>query len=112
VASGLINQGWHEAALPQLLRALRLILADAAGADAEELRAPLAPSLRSIRPLSAMAQYVHLLESAAGRIGQGTPVDAGVTVPLAKELFVRLQLLASNPPPRQFLAPLKEGSDV
>jgi hypothetical protein len=108
VAGGLVNQGWHEAALPQLLRSLRLVLADAAGVAAEELPVPLAPSLRPVPQFAALADHVELLEAAAERVGSGSTVDTGVAVPLAKELFLRVQLLAGNPPPRQLLEPLFE----
>jgi|SRR5215211_1415940 len=111
-AGALINQGWHEAALPQLLRALRLVLADAAGVDTQGLPTPLAPSLRRIPQLSPMARHVELLESSAERIGRGSAVDLGVAVPLAKELLVRFQLLARNPPPRQILGPLSADTDA
>lgn len=110
-AGGLVNQGWHEAALPLLLRSLRLLLADAAGVAAWELSAPLAPSLRRVTQLAALADHVGLLEEAAERVGRGLAVDSGASVPLAKKLLVRVQLLARNPPPRQLLRPLLDNQD-
>ncbi len=73
---------------------------------------PLAPSLRCIPQLSQMARHVELLEASAERIGRGSAVDLGVAVPLAKELLVRFQLLARNPPPQQILGPLGADTDV
>ena len=106
-AGGLVNQGWHEAALPPLLRSLRLVLADAAGVAPGELPVPLAPSLQRVAGLAALAVQVELLEEATERLGRGCTVDAGVAVPLAKELHVRIQLLARNPPLRQLLRPIQ-----
>jgi hypothetical protein len=111
MAGGLVNQGWHEAALPLLLRSLRLLLADAASVEAGELPAPLAPALRRIAELAALADHVELLEEAAERVGRGSAVHYGAAVPLAKELHVRIQLLARNPPPRQLLSPLLDDRD-
>jgi hypothetical protein len=111
MAGGLVNQGWHEAALPLLLRSLKLLLADAVGVEAGELPVPLAASLRRVTQFAGLPDHLALLEEAAERVGSGFAVDYGVAVPLAKELHVRIQLLARNLPPRQVLRPLLDDRD-
>lgn len=111
-ANALMNQGWHEAALPLLLRSIRLVLADAAGVTVDELPVPLTPLLQRVTQLAALAVQVELLEESTERLGKGFAVDAGVAVPLAKELLVRVQLLARNPPHSQLLEPLLDARDA
>ncbi len=110
-ASGLVAQGWHEAALPQLLAAIRAVLAEALSVDAAGLPVPLALPTQGIESLSAIAPHLPLLEACCERIGEGLPVDPGVAVPLAKELTPRVQRLAVDPPPVDDLRTLKEPRD-
>jgi hypothetical protein len=110
-ASGLVAQGWHEAALPQLLAAIRAVLAEALSVDAAGLPVPLAPHSEGIDSLSSIAPHLPLLEACCQRIGEGLPVDPGVAVPLAKELTPRVQRLAFDPPPVGDLGALKESRD-
>lgn len=111
MASDLTSLGYSEAALAPLLQALRLVLAEAAAVGAEELPVPLAPPLRGIPLLASLAGHVELLEAATERLGKGSSLDAGVAVPLAKELLARIHRLAVNPPPRRVLEPLREGTN-
>lgn len=108
-ASGLVEQGWHEAALPQLLMATRAVLAEALSVDPSGLPAPLATPSQGIETISSIAPHLPLLEACCERIGKGLSVDPCVAVPLAKELLLRIQRLACNPPPAGDLMPLKES---
>jgi hypothetical protein len=110
-AVDLVGRGWHSAALPQLLVALRGVLAEAAGVDAGELPVPLAPELKRVPSLSSLSRPVANLEAAAGRLGEGRRVDLGVAVPLADGLALRIQKLALNPPLRPRLSGLLGGED-
>jgi hypothetical protein len=86
-ASGLVEQGWHEATLPQLLAAIRAVLAEVQSVDAAALPVPLAPPSQGIESLSSIAPHLPLLQACCDRIGKGLPVAPGVAVPIAKELI-------------------------
>ncbi len=106
-ASDLISQGWHVAALPQLLLGLRSVLAEAAGVSADELPIPLGPHLAGIPQLSLLEAPISLLENAAIRSGEGKQVDPGVAISLTEELSRRIQELAMNPPSGEALSTLR-----
>ena len=108
-AFGLVEQGWHEAALPQLLSATRTVLAEALSVNPASLPVPLAPPSQEVEALSPIAPHLPLLEACCERVGQGLSMDPSVAIPLAKELLLRIQRLAYNPPPASELEPLKES---
>lgn len=107
-AANLSGRGWHAAALPYILSALRAVLAEATELDPEEIPAPLAPHLAAIPALSALAEPAALLEAVSRRFGEGRDVDPGASVPLAEELSRIVQKLALNPPERGTLGALAE----
>jgi hypothetical protein len=106
-AADLISLGWHAAALPQLLLALRAVLAESAELVAEELPVPLAPRLRSVPRLASLETPISLLESTCRRLAEGEEVDRGVAVPLAEELLERVRALVFNPLPSESLSSLR-----
>ncbi len=109
-AGDLVNQGHCEAALPQLLRSIRLFLAHAADVGANQLPIPLAPTLLKLRETESMALSVQLLETASERIGRGSSVELGATVTLARELYRRIQFLAIQPLAPESLETLREAT--
>ncbi len=104
-AFDLVNTGNYDSALPQLLAALRAVLAHSLSAAANDLPLPLAPNIGDVDSLSSVSQHVRLLEAACERLGKGLLLDPGVAVPLAKELLPRIRELASNPPTAEQLKP-------
>ncbi len=78
----MVEQGWHEATLPQLLAAIRAVLAEVQSVDAAALPVPLAPPSQGIESLSSIAPHLLLLQACCDRIGKGLPVDPGVAVPI------------------------------
>lgn len=107
-ASGLVHQGWHEAALPQLLATIRAILAEALSIEPDSLPVPISSYLQEIENLTSIASHVSLLETCCQSLGKGISVERGVSVPLAKELTPRLQRLACSPPTADDLHTLKD----
>jgi hypothetical protein len=108
-AFDLVNAGNYDSALPQLLAALRATLAQSLSVAANDLPAPLAPSIADIDALSSVAHHVPLLEVACEHMGKGFILDPGVAVPLAKELLPRIQELAFNPPTAEQLVALGDS---
>lgn len=108
-AADLVSQGWHAAALPQLLLALRSVLAEASGLSAKELPVPLGPRLAGVPQLAPLETPTSLLEAACRRSGEGKEVNPGVAVSLAEELVGRVQELALNPPSRESLSVLRSA---
>lgn len=105
-AGTLVSRGWHTAALPYLLLALRSVLAEAADLTNEELPSPLAPRLEAIPSLSSLARPVSILEEAVKLVGEGKEPNIGVTIPLAEEFGRRIQEMTLNPPNREVLSAL------
>lgn len=107
-ASSHISTGAYDSALPQLLAALRAVLAEVLPTRAGNLPVPLASSLEDIDALSDVSPHVHLLETACELLGKGLFLDPGVSVPLAKELLLRIQEVVIDPPSTGQLAPLDD----
>jgi hypothetical protein len=97
-AFSLIGRGHYEAALPQLLLALRAVVATSLSVEHEVLPYPLAPHLHEIDALTSVAPHVPLLEAACEQLGTGLPVTPGAAIPLSIHLHDRIQELALTPP--------------